>query len=350
MIKDSIFIPIAACEEKYIELTIKSALANAKSPEKIFFGVFNNIVNQKHSLLNNKFLTKNEQILYTELITPCPMGVGFGRMNASLLQFEECEYIFQIDSHTLFTKNWDENIIFYFNKIKDEEKIDKDKLILSANGGLSWTYDVNNSENIYIVNDGNFLDKSSYIKIDPLNLEKTFEKEINQGLVSNKFIYSHTDEGKFFDKEIGFPIVYGDDRLFDLDYKESAAVHATFMFSTSKLNREVLHDPEDFFHGDQTNYSIRLLSRGYRIFTPKQPVLAVLNKIYNNEFLDPLYNWRSTIPYTMAGARYVSVKNYRGIDFFNNMISGKYFGYWGTPDIDSLNFVKKIIGYYKKNA
>ena len=46
MIEDSIFIPIAACEERHIELTIKSALTNAKNPEKIFFGVFNNIINK----------------------------------------------------------------------------------------------------------------------------------------------------------------------------------------------------------------------------------------------------------------------------------------------------------------
>ena len=104
MIKDSIFIPIAACEERFIEQTVRSALANAENPDNIYFGIFNNILNKEHSLLDNDFLTNHKQIFYVELVTPAPMGTGFARMNASLLQFKNFDYMFQIDAHT-FLRN-----------------------------------------------------------------------------------------------------------------------------------------------------------------------------------------------------------------------------------------------------
>ncbi len=103
MIENSIFVPIAACEERFIEQTVRSALLKAKHPEKIYFGIFNNIIDKNKSLLSNDFIVNNSQIFYTEIATPCPMGTGFARMNASLLQFKEFEYMFQTDAHTLFT-------------------------------------------------------------------------------------------------------------------------------------------------------------------------------------------------------------------------------------------------------
>lgn len=346
MIEDSIFIPIAACEERHIELTIKSALTNAKNPEKIFFGVFNNIINKDHSLLNNKFITQNNQIFYVEVISPSPMGVGFGRMNASLLQFNEFEYSFQIDAHTLFTKNWDEKIIYYFNKIKNENNIDKDKLILSANAYLTWIYD---DDNIYILKHNRFYDESLNIKVDPINLENFVQDEIDKGLVSNKIVYDGLQGTRMMADNVGFPIVYGDHLLLDLEYKEIKSVHGTFMFSTIKLNREVLHDGNDIFHGDQTNYSIRLIDRGYRIFTPKYPSIAVLNKQPTQEFLDPSHNWKS-VTYGTNGVKYYNFKRENSAKFFNDIISGEYFGYWGATNQVSLNNIRKDIGYDTKKT
>lgn len=353
MIKDSIFIPIAACEERFIEQTVKSALANAENPDKIYFGIFNNILNKEHSLLNNYFLNNSSQIFYSELITPAPMGTGFGRMNASLLQFKNFDYMFQIDAHTFFSKNWDTKLINIFNKIKDQENIDEDKLILSASSGFMWTYYDENPEKVYAVVEH----RKEIFEIDPSNLEANAQDLLDEGMISLKFVYDGR-QGKHLDEEhVNFPIVYGEGRIESGDYKESGCVHATFMFSKAKLPRDVMHDPEDHFNGDQTNYSIRLLSRGYRIFTPKYPTIAVLNKVSIDkeslEFIDkPLdkdHNWRTWEPKN-AGANYLNTKIQNSLVNFNQIISGEYFGYWGTTDKDSLNKVKEQINYPLKDS
>lgn len=352
MIKDSIFIPIAACEERFIEQTVKSALSNAENPDKIYFGIFNNILKKEHSLLENDFLLNNSQIFYVELITPAPMGTGFGRMNASLLQFKNFDYMFQIDAHTFFSKKWDTQLINIFNKIKDQENIDENKLVLSASSGFLWSYDHENPEKVYAVVDSS----KKIFEIDPSDLEKNAEHLVNTGMTSLKFVYDGK-QGKNFNKHtLDFPVVYGDNYIKE-EYKESGCIHATFMFSKAKITREVMHDPEDHFHGDQTNYSIRLLSRGYRIFSPKYPTIAVLNKFsINKEFsefssspLDQDHNWR-TYRTNQVGSDYLNTKIENSKENFNKIISGEYFGYWGTVDNNSLNKVKQQINYPSKNS
>jgi hypothetical protein len=350
LIKDSIFIPIAACEERFIEQTVKSALLNAENPDNIYFGIFNNILNKDHSLLNNEFLLTDHRIFYVEVITPAPMGTGFGRMNASLLQFKNFDYMFQIDAHTFFSKNWDTQLINVFNKIKDQENIDENKLILSASSGFMWTYYDEDPEKVYAVVDH----EKKIFEIDPLNLEKNAKDLVGIGMTNLKFVYDGKQNQNFNKDTLGFPIVYGDHYLEEEEYKESGCVHATFMFSKAKLTREVMHDPEDHFHGDQTNYSIRLLSRGYRIFSPKYPTIATLNKGFvSKEFINkPLkqsHDWRIYEP-NQVGSNYLDTKITNSKINFNQIISGKYFGYWGTTDNDSLNKVKEQINYPSEDS
>lgn len=360
IIKDSIFIQIAACEERFIELTVMSALSNAKNPDNVYFGIFNNIIKREHSLLDNDFITKNPKIFYAEIVTPSAMGVGFGRMNASLLQFDLFDYSFQIDSHMLFTKNWDEQLIKLFNKIKSENDIEEDKIVLSATSSFSWSFKKNESstkDNIDLI----VVDRvTGDVKVidDPLNLEKLFDEKIQWGNSQNKFVYDGKQNNVIIKDSVGFPVVYGGNQIIlsEKDYLETNCVHATFMFSKASLARDILHDPQDTFHGDQTNYSVRLLSRGYRIFSPAYPVLASLDKfiIEDEKILtvDEEYNWRSCKDpnsidpkITISKANYLKTKNWLSYIFWNKLISGEYYGYWGTPNEESLNKVKRNIQY-----
>jgi hypothetical protein len=303
---------------------------------------------QEHSLLNNNFLTNNDQIFYAELMTPAPMGTGFARMNASLLQFKNFEYMFQIDAHTFFPKKWDTELITIFNKIKNDNGIDENKLVLSATTGFFWTYYEDEPNKVYATTN----DNQDIFEIDPLNLEKNAKNLIDRGMVTIDFIYDGKQGNFFIEDLLNFPTVYGREYMNKKEYEESKCIHAAFMFSKANLNRDVMHDPEDHWHGDQTNYSIRLLSRGYKIFSPKYPTIATLNKIFvdkdsgksSGEPLDKDHNWR-TYNSNQVGIDYLTTKNFNSKLNFKNIISGKYFGYWGATDYESLNKVKKQINY-----
>lgn len=343
--KDSIFIAIAACNERFIEQTVRSALINAENPDNIFFGIFNNITDPKKSLLSNDYITKNKHIFYAEIITPCPMGIGFGRLNASLLQFKKFDYMFQIDAHTLFPKNWDKSIISSFNLIKNENDIDENKIIVSSSSPIIW-YNFKEDPYKIMINKTN-KSSSDFIEIDPYNLEEYFSKDIESGAIKVKMFYDGKQGDVLLEGNLGFPMVYGERKIKEgLQYEETNGVHASFMFSKANLNRDLLHDPEDTFDGDQTNYSIRLLSRGYRIFSTKYPVIACLNKQEEHKIYDPEYNHRAAeYSNETPAANYLSYKHNDDRDFFKDIISGKYFGYWGAPDMESLNLAKKQIQY-----
>ena len=153
------------------------------------------------------------------------MGTGFARMNASLLQFKNFDYMFQIDAHTFFSKKWDTQLINVFNKIKDEENIDEDKLILSASSGFPWTYYEENPEKVYAVVEH----KKEIFEIDPLNLEENAQDLLDQGMISLKFIYDGKQGQHWEKKQINFPIVYGEEQIESGDYKESASQTAALV-------------------------------------------------------------------------------------------------------------------------
>lgn len=370
----TIFITIAACGEFFLEQTIKSAISLASKPNRIYFGVFNNILDEnlvsywdvnkdksfkskeKLSMLSNPFFTNNEKVVYAELITSVPMGIGHGRLNASLLSSEESyDYFFQIDAHTIFSNNWDRIIIENYNKIKQEEK--SDNIILSCIPGIRWTYNPKNRNDVYTYQE--LLNKNGIEFLNPYdnnynNLDFDFSNGVPK-ISLDGWAPSHSGS-TFSSENIGVPIVIGGEGFDGKDYKETNCVHASFMFGEYPTLRNIMHDPQDSFSGDQTNYSLRLLSRGYRIFSVKKPILGALNKFDEHglknvvgepgrvKSLETDSSWRDFESESKSGRRFYRSILINSKKRCEDIFSGKYLGYWGAPDIESLKIAKSRMG------
>jgi hypothetical protein len=119
----SIFISIASYRDPELERTIKSALDNAACPEELYFGV----VLQELE----KFEPDLSWVPRLNLMKIHPRfarGAGFARAKGMELYNGE-DYYLQIDSHTMFEKNWDILCINEFKKAQDISK--NNKIILS---------------------------------------------------------------------------------------------------------------------------------------------------------------------------------------------------------------------------
>ena len=112
---ETIFISIASCKEEFLVQTIKSAILNADSPELLYFGISNMVIDDRDFVSDPIFNQTNINCLevkYSEAL-----GTGFGRMTASLMHDKKHTYLLQVDAQNVFEKGWDTIIKKYYNDI-----------------------------------------------------------------------------------------------------------------------------------------------------------------------------------------------------------------------------------------
>jgi hypothetical protein len=112
-----------------LETTIQSCFSEAETPEYVYMGVamigkkeFYEEISKKYE--NNKNITFKFFELNEDTI-----GVGNGRHLARSL-YNDQDYFFQIDSHTLFNSSWDKDLIDNFKK--SQKLVNNKKVILSG--------------------------------------------------------------------------------------------------------------------------------------------------------------------------------------------------------------------------
>lgn len=227
---DRILVHLPAYREPELIPTIKSALENAQFPERIHFGIcrqynpedgFDNVDEYRN---DPRFKIKD--ILYTEA-----KGLAYARgiINDELLEDEE--FVIQLDSHHRFDKNWDSTLIKWYYDLKGDGY---NPLIC---GYLPY-YDPYN---------------------DP-------EKRVMEPWLSEAAsFYPH---GTIFIRPTGIP-----------NWKELTKPYPArflsghFAFGPNKWGKDVKHDPNIFFSGEELNLSVRSFTHGYDLFHPHRVII-----------------------------------------------------------------------------
>lgn len=320
----TIFVPLAACQEYYLEHTIKSAIANAEFPERIHFGVFNQILNNKYSLLDREFVNY-DNVVYVEVVSKHPLGVGAGRMNSQLLAKQDHDFLFQTDAHTIFTKNWDSILIDQYEKVSAEQGTDK--IVFSGAQAGGFYSDPEDREFLIF----------QHPKLGRVSADLFYENNFHE----DKSLTISKAEFKFI-KFDSFTFPWFTQAEEETETNEINGVAGTFMFAPYSLLDDALHDPRDPYNGDQTNYSLRLLSRGYKIFIPVYPAMFSMGRFDTDQKpLDLEYHWSAGF-FNLDRYQFMLDKYYKRLD---DIQSGKYLGYWGAPDMESLTYAKNKMGY-----
>ena len=115
----SIFISIASYRDPELIRTIKSAIDNAANPEKLVFSI---VVQDLPTDIPDLSWIKN-----LRLITMHPRearGAGYAR-SIAMSQYSGEDYYLQIDSHTIFEKNWDQECIKQHDLAKNISRNDE---------------------------------------------------------------------------------------------------------------------------------------------------------------------------------------------------------------------------------
>jgi len=229
MHKDTIFIQIAAYRDKQLKHTIKDLLEKAENPENLKICIcWQHSPEDKWDNLDEYINDKKFIILDTNYKES--KGVCWAR-NQVQQHYSGEKYTLQLDSHHRFVDKWDKILI---NMMEDLIKKGHKKPLLTA---YIPSYDPEN---------------------DPQGRSQepwwmTFDRFIPEGAVF--FLPASINNWRNLDSPI-----------------PARFYSAHFCFAPGSFCKEVQHDPNYYFHGEEISIAVRAYTWGYDLFHPHKIV------------------------------------------------------------------------------
>jgi len=247
--KKTIFVSIAAYRDRLCSKTIRDLYQKAQYPERIFVGICQQNKEDGESETQDEHclhqLMDREDIPLSNIrMIRVPhfqaKGPTYARYFCSLL-WEDEDYFFQIDSHSLFVKHWDTIVLDMMHTLEHDHHIQKP--ILSHYCDTYERYEEHNRQQQEGGNGGNFAVTT-----------------ITQAG------YDNYDMIYFLGAE--YVPVLSHPRL-------SPFVSAQMFFVGSQFLTDVPFDPflPDLFFGEEILLSVRAFTHGYHVFTPNQNII-----------------------------------------------------------------------------
>ena len=212
----TIFISIASYRDPELIRTIKSAIDNATYPENLYFGV---VLQEMEKFEPDLSWVPNLKLV--KIHQKDARGAGFARAQAMNLYNGE-DYYLQIDSHTMFERNWDLLCIEQFKKA--QTIANNKKIILSY---FPPPFHVQSNGIITI-------DKKSKTQLPYPTKQKPKLTKRNEWTAERL---------ELSDKNSGNPEL-------------STTILAGFVFTTGDIVKEVPYDPEVSFFGEEICFSV----------------------------------------------------------------------------------------------
>jgi hypothetical protein len=219
----SIFVSVASYCDDLLIPTIDSIFQQADNPNEIFVGIVDQNVQRNTQIVQSKFA---DNIRYVYIDFRESRGVCWARSLASSLYQNE-DWYFQIDSHTLFDEAWDTYLI---SLAKFCQRINS-KVILSS------------YPNPFIIDEGKFIKKPIRDRVIVHTLDAN--SRFNERSAFLQF------KGKSVDQRE--PIIGGH-------------LAAGNIFARGDLFHEVPYDPFLYFREEEQSLSIRSFTHGWSIF------------------------------------------------------------------------------------
>ena len=226
MKKNKIFIQIASYRDPQLIPTLKDCIAKAKNPKNLVFCIC-----WQHDETENLDQYKDDpRFKIIDVPFQDSKGACWAR-NSIQQRYDNEEYTLQLDSHHRFVDNWDDELI---NMIKDLKKKGYKKPLLT---GYIPSFDPENDPAVRV----------------QIPWKMNFDRFIPEGAVF--FLPASIDD--FKDRTEPVPARF---------------YSAHFCFTLGKFCKEVPHDPEYYFHGEEISIAARAFTCGYDLFHPHKVV------------------------------------------------------------------------------
>ena len=227
---DTIFVQIAAYRDPELLPTIKDMLTNAKYPENLRICIA--WQHAEEDIWDNLDEYKEDpRFKIMDINYKDAKGVCWAR-NRLQRYYNGEKYTLQLDSHHRFSENWDETLI---GMLKQLQKKGHKKPLLTA----------------YLP--GYFPDNDPAgrnIEIWHTNIDRYMPEGpifITPGYIDNWREYKEPIPARFYSGH--------------------------FAFTLGSFTHDIPHDPDLYFHGEETSISVRAFTHGYDLFHPHIPVI-----------------------------------------------------------------------------
>jgi glycosyltransferase involved in cell wall biosynthesis len=222
---DKIFIQIASYRDPQLLPTLRDCISNAKFPENLVFSITWQHSNEDEWDSLSEF-SDDPRFKIIDINHNDSKGACWAR-NLLQQQYDGEKYTLQLDSHHRFIKNWDEELI---NMYEDLRSKGYEKPLLTSY--------------ISSFNPDNDPDGRTMIP-----WKMNFDRFIPEGAIF--FLPASINNHK----ELIEPI-------------PARFYSAHFAFTTGQFVKEVPHDPEYYFHGEEISIAVRAYTWGYDLFHP----------------------------------------------------------------------------------
>ena len=245
-----IFVSIASYQDPILRYTIQSAIENAKYKDSLVLGVFDQSL---------EHLDVPSNVRYKTCDPKDAKGCCWARSTIQEELFDGEDIFMQVDSHTMFEKDWDNTLLEHYESVLNWF----DKPIIT---GYPRAFDV-------ITSQGGFINtKEKYI------FRKPFEQKDETHVMTVHEPYQIGYHSGQVTKNLP-PKVY---RGFGLS--------AGFIFTEGSWVKTVPYDPEIYFSGEETTLALRSFTHGYdMIHVPNTPLYHWYNS--DNQELKRDLHW-----------------------------------------------------------
>jgi hypothetical protein len=220
-----IFIQVASYRDPQLIPTINSIIENAKYPENLVFGIARQF-NEGDGFDDLSQFGDDERFRVLNIPYEEAQGVCWARHLVQQLYKDE-EYTMQIDSHMRFEPNWDEEFILMIKQLQEKGH---SKPLLTG----------------YVSS----FDPDIYPKgrtQEPWRM--SFDRFIPEGTIF--FLPESIPNWK----NLTVPV-------------PARFYSAHFCFTLGQFSKEVQHNPEMYFHGEEMSITVRAYTHGYDLFHP----------------------------------------------------------------------------------
>jgi len=259
----SIFVQIGSYHDSELAETIKDVLEKCSGFHDIHFGIHNcfyeeNILNEIELIKSLDSLKKTYKLSISHSKFPQNVGVGISRYIANEFYQDE-DFYMQIDSHMLFTYNWDLILISSLEKAS-EDGVEKPLISYSLN-----SYFIDEKKRRFVVEDAlnSFSNKNININ-DPIFKQKPEISQYGLHQLGEKTEINWVFSSAF---NCSIPTIKFES-LFNFIYTNGAFLFSYGHLSKVKPNKNIL------YLGDEVLHSSRLYTHGYTILRLKNPFIV----------------------------------------------------------------------------